>query len=235
MKNRNLLLFAIVCTLLATASLDARQDKTVFTLARVKYGGGGDWYADPSSLPNLIRGLKERTRVRIANKVKVLELSDANLFSYPFLYMTGHEQIKLTPQEVDRLRRYLLRGGFLWCDDNYGFDQYFRREMARVFPDSQWRELASPRMERGKLVRGHSIYHCYYDMRKGLPKIHEHDGEPPRGYGLFDKNGRLMVYYTFSSDIGDGLEDFDVHKDPPVKREAAMRMAINIITYALTH
>ena len=201
------------------------EDVSEFTIARVKYGGGGDWYGDPSSLPNLIEGLHARTPVRVADKEKVVELSDTDLFSYPFIYMTGHEQIKLTDPEVERLRRYLEQGGFLWCDDNYGFDEYFRREMTRVFPDLSWQPVQ----------RNHPIYHCYYDLPDGLPKIHEHHGGPPQGKALLDKNGRMMVYYTYNTDIGDGLEDEDVHNDPPENREKAMRMAINIVTYALMH
>jgi len=209
----------------AYVSAYAEQDVSEFTVARVKYAGGGDWYGDPSSLPNLIRGLQERTRVRVADKEKVVEISDSDLFSYPFIYMTGHEQIKLSEQEVVRLRKYLVQGGFLWCDDNYGFDEYFRREMARVFPDTQWQSVQ----------RNHPIYHCYYDLKDGLPKIHEHHGGPPQGWALYDKNGRMMVYYTYNTDIGDGLEDADVHHDPPEKREKALRMAINVVIYALTH
>lgn len=218
----------LLCILLVVAAAAApaqEKDASVLTIARVKYGGGGDWYCDPSSLPNLIRGLSERTPVRVAEREKVVQLSDADLFSYPFIYISGHEQIKLTEEEVVRLRRYLLRGGFLWCDDNYGLDEYFRREMARVFPDLHWKPVE----------RNHPIYHCYYTLPDGLPKIHEHHGGPPQGLALYDENGRMMVYYTYNTDIGDGLEDAEVHNDPPENRELAMRMAVNIVIYALTH
>ncbi len=209
----------------AAAATTADRDPSVVTICRVKYGGGGDWYGNPSSLPNLIRGLQERTPVRVADKEKVVQLSDADLFSYPLLYLNGHEQVKFTEEEVTRLRRYLERGGFLWGDDNYGMDEYFRRELARVFPDLEWKPVE----------RNHAIYHCYYDLPEGCPKIHEHHGGPPQPLALYNKDGRMMVFYTFNTDIGDGLEDADVHHDPDVNREKAMRMAINVVVYALTH
>ncbi|MBE7560787.1 DUF4159 domain-containing protein [bacterium] len=224
MATRSIGILGLALILAAGAAEDGRDPSTL-VIARVKYGGGGDWYCDPSSLPNLIRGLRERTPVRVAEREKVVQLSDADLFSHPFIYLSGHEQIKLTDEEVSRLRRYLLRGGFLWCDDNYGLDEYFRSEMARVFPDLDWKPVE----------KNHAIYHCYYDLPDGLPKIHEHHGGPPQGLALYDEDGRMMVYYTYNTDIGDGLEDAEVHRDPDVNREKAMRMAINIVIYALTH
>ncbi|NNE10123.1 MAG: DUF4159 domain-containing protein [Gemmatimonadetes bacterium] len=208
----------VLIALPAAASVDG------FTIARLKYGGGGDWYADPSSLPNLLEGLRERTRIRAANEEAQVGILDEELFQYPFLYATGHGVIRLSEAEVQRLRYHLIHGGFLWVDDNYGFDPYFRSEIRRVFPEAEMRELPAD----------HAIYHSYYSMPKGLPKIHEHDGGAPRGYGLFH-DGRLVVYYSYNTDIGDGLEDFEVHPNPPEKREEALRMAINIVTYALTH
>jgi hypothetical protein len=193
-------------------------------VARLKYGGGGDWYADPSSLPNLLEGVRERTSLLAASEEAQVEILDEELFEYPFLYMTGHGEIRFSGPEADRLRYHLTHGGFLWADDNYGMDPYFRREIRKVFPEKELRELPY----------SHSIFHCYYDFPKGLPKIHEHDGKPPQALGIFHE-GRLVVFYTYETDLGDGLEDPDVHNDPPEKREDALRMAINIVTYALTH
>ncbi len=196
-----------------------------FALARLKYDGGGDWYSNPSSLPNLAQALKERTPVAIdrIDEVRV-SLLDEDLFNFPFLYMNGHGNIRFTDAEVDRLRRYLLSGGFLFADDNYGMDESFRREIGRVFPE---RDLVEVPFD-------HPIYHSFYSFPNGPPKIHEHDGKPPQGFGIFDGT-RLAVFYTYESDIGDGLEDPQVHNDPPEKREAAMRMAINVVVYTLTH
>jgi len=191
-------------------------------IARVKYGGGGDWYSDPSSLPNLLRAFEKRTGIPTAREEKVIELTDPGLASYPFLYMTGHGNIKLTDIERDRLRNYLLSGGFLYADDNYGMDRAFRRMVREVFPD---RELVL-------VPPDHSIYHCFYDL-EGPPKIHVHDGKHPQGFGIFNGD-RLILFYTYESDVGDGLEDPDVHGDPPEKREQAMKMAVNVLYYALT-
>lgn len=191
-------------------------------VARVKYAGGGDWYSDPSSLPNLLREFERRTGIPSASSEKVIELRDPALFAYPFLYMTGHGNIGLTGEESEKLRRHLLGGGFLYADDNYGMDVSFRRMVDELFPE---RELVV-------LSLAHPIYHSFYDL-EGPPKIHEHDGKPPRGFGLLDGE-RLMIFYTCESDIGDGLEDPDVHGDPREKREQAIRMAVNVLYYALT-
>lgn len=190
-------------------------------VARVKYGGGGDWYSDPSSIPHWQREFERRTGIPTARSEIVTELSDPGLFAHPFLYMTGHGNIKLTAEEIERLREHLEGGGFLYADDCYGMDASFRRMAAELFPEHEL-----------KLVPlDHPIYHCFYDL-DGPPKIHEHDGKPPQGYGVTDGN-RLMIFYTYETDIGDGLEDADVHKDPPEKREAAMRMAVNVLYYSL--
>ena len=211
-----------LCLMSAMPSLAEDEDR--FTIARVKYGGGGDWYVGQTQIPNLLKGLRERTNVETASKQTVIQLTDKKLYSYPFIYMTGHGNVAFTDDEVRVLRPYLIRGGFLWANDDYGMDKSFRREMKRVFPDKELVEVPFD----------HEIYHCYYDFPNGLPKIHEHDGKPPRGYGIFHE-GRMVVFYDYESDIGDGLEDPDVHGDPPEKREQALRMAINIVIYALTH
>jgi hypothetical protein len=195
-----------------------------FTIARVKYGGGGDWYSDPSSLPNLLEQVRVRTSIRTPVHEDTVEITDPRLFQYPYLYMTGHGNISFSEDEVNILRTYFTSGGFLHADDNYGMDSSFRREIKKIFPESPLVELPFD----------HPIYHSYYEFPDGLPKIHEHDGKPPQGLGIFFNN-RLVVFYTYECDLGDGWEDPDVHNDPPEKREQAIMMGINIIWYCLTH
>jgi hypothetical protein len=195
-----------------------------FSIARVQYGGGGDWYSDPSSLPNLLRAAHEWAHLDVAPRESVVRLTDPELFSFPYLYMTGHGNASLSPAEVGRLRRYLVAGGFLHADDNYGMDQSFRREMAKVFPDKELEEVPFD----------HDVYAWPFRFPAGLPKIHEHHGGPPAGLGYFHE-GRLVVFYSYNTDLGDGWEDPEVHGDPPEKREAALRMGVNLLCYALTH
>ena len=196
-----------------------------FSIARLKYGGGGDWYEDRTSLANLLRAVGERTSIPVSgDQEAVVEPGSATLFQYPFVFACGHGNIKFTPSEVANLRRWLDAGGFLWCDDDYGIDVSLRREMKRVFPETDFVELPF----------AHPIFHGLYDFPRGLPKIHEHSGGPAQAFGIVH-DGRLAVLYTHDTDIGDGLEDEDVHHDPPEKREAALRMALNIVQYALTH
>jgi hypothetical protein len=196
-----------------------------FGVARLKYGGGGDWYEDRTSIVNLLKGLRERTSVPVAGEREaVVEPSSAALFQYPFLFACGHGNMKFSPTEVANLRRYLTTGGFWWVDDDFGIDASFRREIRRIFPDTPLIELPF----------SHPIFHGLYDFPGGLPKIHEHDGGPPGGYGIVH-DGRLVVFYSHDTDLGDGLEDEDVHHDPPEKREQALRMALNIVHHALTH
>jgi hypothetical protein len=191
-------------------------------IARIKYGGGGDWYADPSSIPNWLTEFESRTGVKTQKEEKVVSLTDENLRAYPFLYLTGHGTIRLVPEELSALRRHLEAGGFLYADDNYGMDKSFRAMVKQLFPEEQLDVLPN----------SHPIFHCYYEL-PGLPKIHEHDGKPPRGLGI-TIDGRLVLFYSYESDIGDGLEDPNVHNDPPEKRELAVKMAVNILMYAIT-
>jgi hypothetical protein len=193
------------------------------TVARLQYDGGGDWYANPSSIPNLLAAIRERTAFQVERSEARVTLMDERLWDYPFIHMTGHGNIKLSDAEVVRLREYLQRGGFLHADDNYGLDESFRREMKRVFPD---RELVD-------VPLSHPIYHAVYDFPKGIPKIHEHDGKPARGFGIF-LGDRLAVYYSYSSDLGNGWEDPETYHDPPALHEAALRMGINLFVYAVT-
>jgi hypothetical protein len=193
-------------------------------VARLKYGGGGDWYNDRSIIPNLMREVNKRTGIEVVEEETIVELADPELFQHPFLFMTGHGNIRLSEEEVQRLRQYLSDGGFLYADDDYGMDKAFRREIKRVFPESDLAELPF----------SHPIYHILYDFPSGLPKVHEHDGKPPQGLGLFYK-GRLALFYTYETNISDGWADPEVHKDPPEIREQAFRMGLNILTYALLH
>ena len=192
-------------------------------IAQLQYGGGGDWYANPSSLPNLLREIRERTGTQVPARPAQVKLTDPNLSSHPYLYVTGHGNIRFTEAEVRSLRAYLLGGGFLHVDDNYGLDASFRREIARVFPDKDLVELPAT----------HPVYHVFYEFPKGLPKIHEHDGKPAQGLGIVHE-GRLLVYYTYETDLGDGWEDASVHDNPPEARETAFRMGVNLFLYALS-
>lgn len=195
-----------------------------FSIARLKYGGGGDWYANPSSLPNLLAQISERTSVRAAPREAVVEIKDPKLFEHPYLYMTGHGNVRFDDDEVKILRNYFAAGGFLHADDNYGMDSSFRREIVKVFPDSPLVELPFD----------HPIYRSFYEFPHGLPKIHEHDNKPAQGFGIFYE-GRLVVFYAYECDLGDGWEDPEIHNDPSEKREAALRMGINIVMYYLTN
>lgn len=190
-------------------------------IAVLHYDGGGDWYANPSALPNLLAEARARTGIAFAERPATVRLDDPGLRDYPYLYLTGHGNIALSDADVVRLRTYLADGGFIHADDNYGLDESFRREMARVLPGEEWVELPAD----------HPVYHAFYDL-EGLPKVHEHDGAAPQGLGLF-QGGRLVVFYSYESDLGDGWEDADVHGDPDDVREAAFRMGVNLLVYAL--
>lgn len=214
------LFFILFALLLPVTSYGAGE----FTIARLKYSGGGDWYNDPSVIPNMLKELGKRTNVRVAKDQVVVDLSSKELFSHPLLYMTGHGRIDFSAQEAKRLRDYLIHGGFLYADDDYGMDKYFRQEIKKVFPK---RELI-------ELPFSHPIYHCHYSFPHGLPKIHKHNGRPPQGLGIFYE-GRLVVFYTYETNISDGWADPEVHHDPPAKREEAFKMGVNIMVYALTH
>ena len=192
------------------------------SIGRLHYDGGGDWYANPSSLPNLLRAIAERTTIPVTARERVVTLRDADLWQTPYLYMTGHGNLRWSEDELVILRRYLQQGGFLHADDNYGMDESLRRELKRLFPDRPLIEVPVD----------HPIYHLIYDFPQGLPKIHEHDGKPAQGFGIFIE-GRLAVFYSYQTDLGDGWEDPEVHRDPPDKREAALRMGVNLFAYAV--
>ena len=221
---RTLLCAVLLFMVSATGFPALAQDATV-PIARVQYSGGGDWYSDEQSLPELFAFARQRTALDIPSREATVELTSDKLFTYPYLYLTGHGNITLSNSEAERLRRYLLGGGFLHVDDNYGLDEHIRRELQKVFPDRSLQEVPF----------SHPIYNLRFDFPNGLPKIHEHDGDPPKGYGLFDDNGRLMVFYSVESDLGDGWEPAPVHNNPPEKRRAALEMGTNLLVYAMTH
>ena len=216
--STRLLALALALTL-GAAPLRAQAP---LTIGRLHYDGGGDWYANPSSLPNLLQAIGARTTIPVAAREKTVTLADADLWTLPYLYLTGHGNVRWSEAELATLRRYLQQGGFLHADDNYGMDESIRRELKRLFPD---RPLVEVPLD-------HPIYHLTYEFPQGIPKIHEHDGKPAQGFGIF-LDGRLAAYYSYQSDLGDGWEDFEVHRDPPEKHEAALRMGVNLFAYAV--
>ncbi len=193
------------------------------TVARLQYRGGGDWYAGPSALPNLLTAIRERTGIPVGEREVVLTPLDPALRDHPYLFMTGHGNVSFDEAERSALRGYLESGGFLHADDNYGLDEAFRREIAALFPDRPLVEIPPD----------HPVFHVFYDFPQGLPKIHEHDGLPPEAWGIFHE-GRLVVFYSHETDLGNGWEDAAVHGDPPELREQALRMGVNLFLYALT-
>ncbi len=220
MKSFTLLLVA-ACVMAETPVFAQPGD---FTIARLRYSGGGDWYNDPSAIPNLLQFIEEHTNVAVQNAQKITSALDEELFSYPLLFMTGHGRIALSDEEISRLRLYLTSGGFLYADDDYGMDEYFRALMQKIFPDKELVELPF----------SHEMYSCHFAFANGPPKIHEHDGKPPQGFGVFHE-GRLVVYYTYETNISDGWASPEVHGDPPEKRLESLKMGTNIVIYMLTH
>lgn len=224
MKRVQYYLLAVILFLFVTSPTAAQDlpDGELFTIGRLKYSGGGDWYSDTSSLPNLLKFLKQETGIQTTDEEVVVEPSDRAIFNLPYLYLTGHGRITFSEEDAANLRRHLTAGGFLHVDDNYGLNEHFIREIKKVFPKHPLQEVPY----------SHPIYSSYYQFPNGPPKIHEHDGKPPQGFGIFYE-GRLVVYYTYESDLGDGWEDPDVHGDPEEIRLQALKMGVNIIVYAL--
>lgn len=194
----------------------------VMTIGRLHYDGGGDWYANPSSLSNLLAAIADRTGMRVASREKVVRLTDDELWNVPFLHMTGHGNVRFSEQELAILRQYLRQGGFLHADDNYGMDESIRRELARLFPGVPLVEVPLT----------HPVFNLMYRFPRGVPKIHEHDNKPAQAFGIF-LDDRLAVFYTYQTDLGDGWEDPAVHKDPPEKHELALQMGVNLFAYAV--
>ncbi len=190
-------------------------------IAKVKYSGGGDWYANKTALPNLARFCNQNLRTNIDEQDEVVEVGSPDLFLYPFVYLTGHGNIVLNNREASNLRNYLIAGGFLHVDDNYGLDPFIRLEMKKVFPELEFVELPFD----------HEVYATKFKFKEGLPKIHEHDGKPAQGFGLIYE-GRLVCYYSYESDLGNGWEDQVIHNNSESKRQEALRMGANLIAYA---
>ena len=212
-KYLSLLYFLLV---LSVTSISAQ-----IKIAKIKYQGGGDWYANKTSLPNLIKFCNQHLKTSLVENPEVVELSQSTLFNYPFLHLTGHGNIIFSELEAKKLRQYLIAGGFLHIDDNYGLDIAIRREMKKVFPELQFIELPY----------SHPIYHQKFQFDNGLPKIHEHDNKPAQGFGLIYE-GRLVCFYSYECDLGNGWEDEEIYHDSAEKREKALQMGANILQYA---
>lgn len=219
---RKLFILSLLFFAVALGAVTENVSRTGF--ARLQYDGGGDWYNDPEVLPNLARFVNSTLNTNFPIDQSVVKASDAKLFEHPFVYLTGHGNIRWDDREIENLRQWMLRGGFLYADDDYGMDASFRREIKRVFPEYDLVELDG----------SFPLFTCFFDFASGLPKIHQHDEKPPQAFGIFDENGRLMCFYTYETNISDGWADPDTHKDPPEIREAALRFGCNIIYYLLT-
>ncbi|MBK5278055.1 MAG: DUF4159 domain-containing protein [Bacteroidia bacterium] len=213
------LLIVIAFSLSSFSLLGQNQIK----IAKLKYNGGGDWYANKTALPNLIKFSNKELGTNLKPEEDVVEVGSSDLFVYPYVYMTGHGNVIFSMEEAANLRTYLMGGGFLHIDDNYGFDKFIRIELKKVFPE----------LELVELPFDHPLYHQKFDFPKGLPKIHEHDGKPSQGFGLLYQ-GRLVVFYSFECDLGNGWEDARIHNDPEEKRQQALQMGANILSYCFT-
>ena len=223
-------IYILILTSVLTGGINAQTGgesklSSSFRIVRLKYAGGGDWYNDPSAEVNMMDYLRKNTSIDADEpKFYYADVSSDEIFNYPFIFITGHGNINFSDSEVKRLRTYLERGGFLYADDDYGMNDAFKREMKKIFPDQEMKELPFD----------HKMYSSHFLFPDGLPKTHEHDGKPPQGFGYFI-NGRLCVYYTYETNISDGWADPREHEDPPEKREEAFKMGTNIIVYALNN
>lgn len=212
--------FISICLFLTSLSANAQQGAS-FSLAVLQYRGGGDWYANPTSVPNLAAFCRENLGMNLG-ETQFVDVGSPALFNYPFIHMTGHGNVVLNSAERENLRSYLLAGGFLHIDDNYGMDPFIRPQIKQLFPDKELIEVPFD----------HPIYHQKYNFPKGLPKVHEHDGLPPRGYAIFHE-GRMVLFYSWEADLGDGWEDPSVHRDPETIRQQALQMGANLVQYAV--
>jgi hypothetical protein len=208
--------------ILAFAISTHAQDRFSYQFAVAKYNGGGDWYSNPTSLPNLVKFCCESMGMNLDPAVPYVEVGSSELFNYPFIHLTGHGNVVFSSADAENLRRYLMGGGFLHIDDNYGLDQFIRPQMKKVFPELDFVELPF----------SHPIYHQQFEFPRGLPKIHEHDNQAPQGFGLLYE-GRLVCFYTYECDLGDGWEDPEVHNDSEEVRKKALQMGANIVRFAL--
>ncbi len=211
--------YSTLLILLLFSAVGFAQNSSV-KIALLKYNGGGDWYSDPTALPNLIEFCNKNLNTNINPEPSTIEVGSPEIFNFPYVELTGHGNIIFSENEAMNLRNYLEAGGFLHADDNYGMDEYFRREMKKVFPEKKLVELPP----------SHPIFHQKYNFVNGIPKIHEHDGKPPKAFGIFIED-RLVCLYTYETDLGDGWEDEDVHNDPEDLREKALKMGANIISF----
>ena len=218
-KNRMRPIVIAIIFVLSSLSLEAQQIR----IAKLKYNGGGDWYANKTALPNLIAFCNTNLGTNIAPEEDVVEVGGPELFLYPYVYMTGHGNVVFSNQEAENLRNYLLGGGFLHIDDNYGMDQFVRLEMKKVFPNKEFVEVPFD----------HPIYHQKFNFDKGLPKIHEHDGKPAQGFAILHE-GRIVCYYSYETDLGNGWEDQRIYNDPETLRQLALKMGANILQYSFT-
>jgi hypothetical protein len=219
-----LIVFSVLSFVGGEAAAQQTRTSSALSIARLKYAGGGDWYNDPSAEENLLAFVKQQTGLNVTARYIPVEAGSEDLFTFPFVFMTGHGNISFNETEVLKLRTYLENGGFLYADDDYGMDKAFRREMKKIFPD---RDLV-------ELPYSFGLYSVVFSFPGGPPKTHEHDGKPPQGFGIFN-NGRLVVYYTYESNPSDGWVDPEVHKDPEEKRQEALRFGTNIVIWATTH
>ena len=214
---------AIIFSFFLFTTSSFAQTTGEFEIARAKYRGGGDWFNDPSALSNLISFVKAQFSIAIKTEYKDVSIGSSDLHSYPFIFLTGHGNININSSEANNLRTYLDNGGFLYIDDDYGIDEHARNMMKQVYPDEEFIELPY----------SHPIYNNVFNFENGLPKIHEHDNQSPRGFGLF-RNGKMVVFYTFESNLADGWADAEIHNNPASLRQQALRMGTNILVYALT-
>ncbi|MEA1874440.1 MAG: DUF4159 domain-containing protein [Bacteroidota bacterium] len=213
--------FSIYLLLIFFSLAALSQENQNLRIGLLKYKGGGDWYANPTSLPNLIQFVNDNLGSGIYSEPETVEVGSPDIFNYPFLHMTGHGNVVFSDFEIENLRNYLFSGGFLHVDDNYGMDQYIRPQIKRLFPEKELVEIGF----------SHEIYNCKYFFPKGLPKIHEHDNQSPQGFGVFHE-GRLILFYSYETDLGDGWEDEAVHGDTYETRLKALKMGANLIYYS---
>lgn len=221
---RKILSIFCIITFALSLMLPVLAQSQDFKLARVKYRGGGDWYNDPSSLENLAEFTQQQVPIAINPEYDDIALGSSDLLEYPFAFLTGHGTISINQAEASNLREFLENGGFLYIDDDYGLDEHFRETIKQVYPDEELVEIPFD----------HPIYHQVFDFPEGLPKVHEHDNEAPRGFGLL-REGRLVLFYTYESNLADGWANPEVHNNPAAIREEALQMGTNILVYALTN
>jgi len=217
-------IYLIIILIIITGIISGESEIGEISVVRIKYKGGGDWYGNKTTFINLFQRFATELNLRVPYREYSTEIMDESFMKHPIAYIAGHGNIRITDEEAQRLRSYLIAGGFLFADDDYGMDISFRRAMKKVFPELKFMELPF----------NHPIYSIYYQFPNGLPKIHEHDGGPPKGFGLVYED-RLVVFYSFNTDISDGCENPEIHNDPVEKRELALRMGMNILLYALLY